>query len=136
LSLACSFDIEIEQFDVVTAFLNANVDEDIFMHSSLGLKAESRNGVKLVCKLNRSLYGIKQAPRSWQTILSSWIVSYGCCQSKTYPSLYTLIHDGHMIAMIVYVDDCLLIRKSCKFLKEFKHYCSSRFKIEDLGAKK
>jgi hypothetical protein len=77
LSIACSFNLEIEQFNVVNAFLNAHVDDDRYMYSPPGLKVISPNGVKRVCKLNKSLYGIKQALRSWQSLLSSWLVSYG-----------------------------------------------------------
>ena len=77
LSIACSFDLEIEQIDFVTAFLNAHVDDDIYMYSPPSLKVISPNGLKLVYKLNKSLYGIKQALRSWQSLLSSWLVSYG-----------------------------------------------------------
>jgi hypothetical protein len=71
LSLACSLDLEIEQFDVVTAFLNADVDEDIYMHPPPSLPGTSPHGQRLVCKLKRSLYGIKQTPRSWHALLSS-----------------------------------------------------------------
>jgi len=73
----------------------------------------------------------KQAPKPWQTLLSSWLISYGFCQSKSDPSLYTLIHDGHMFAQVAYVDECLLIEKKCKFLKVFKHnfYLDLKFKI-------
>ena len=63
-SLACSLDLEIEQFEVVTAFLNADVVEDIYMHPPTGLNGTSVNGQRLVCNLKRSLYGIKQAHRS------------------------------------------------------------------------
>ena len=132
-SIACSFDLEIEQFDVVIAFLKAHVDYDIYMCSPHGLKVISPNGVKLVCKFNKSLYGVKQAPRSWQSLLSSWLVSCGFRQSKTDPSLYTMIHDGHLFALAVYVDDCLLIGKQSKMLTLLRHDFSSRFKIEDLG---
>jgi len=82
LSIAYRFDLEIKQFDVVTAFLNAHVDDDIYMYSPPVLKVISPNGVKPVCKLNRSLYGIEQAPRSWQSLLSSWLVSYVFCQIR------------------------------------------------------
>jgi hypothetical protein len=102
------------------------------MHFPLGLKV-SQPRVKLICKLNKSLYGIKQAPRSWQSILSLWLVSYGFSQSKIDPSLYTMIRDGHMFALTVYIDDCLLIGKRSNFLTLFKRDFSSRFKIEDLG---
>jgi len=103
------------------------------MHSPLGIQTKSRNGERLVCKLNRSLYSIKQAPRSWHTLLSSCHISYGFCQSKTDPSLYTLIHDGHLFTLAVFVGDCLLIGNKCKFLKVFQHDFSSRFKVEDIG---
>jgi hypothetical protein len=86
LSLACRLDLEIELFDVVTAFLNADVDEDSYMHPPPGLPGTSKKGERLVCKLKRSLNGIKQAPRSWQTLLSSVLVSYGFSQSKADPS--------------------------------------------------
>jgi hypothetical protein len=79
LSLACSLDLEIEQFDVVTGFLNDDVDKYIYMHPPPGLTGTSTHGQRLVCKLKRSLYGIKQAPRSWQALLSSWLLSYGFC---------------------------------------------------------
>ncbi len=92
------------------------------MYSPHGLTVVSQNGVKLViCKLTISLYGIKQAPRSWQVLLSSWLVSYGFCKSKADPSLYTMIHDGHLFARAVYVDDCLLNGKQSKILTMFKH---------------
>jgi len=102
------------------------------MHFPLGLKV-SQPGVKLICKLNRSLYGTKQAPRSGQSLLSSWLESYGFSQSKTNPSLYTMIHDEYLFALAVFVDDCLLVGKRSNFLTLFKCDFSSRFKIEDLG---
>ena len=94
LSLACNFDLEIEQFDVVTPFLNADVDEDIYMHPPQGLNDTSVHGQRLLCKLKRSLYGIKQTPRSWHALLSSWLLSYGFCQSKADPSVYTMLMNG------------------------------------------
>jgi hypothetical protein len=90
LSLAYSLDLEIEQFDVVTAFLNVDVDEDIYMYP-LSPNGTSTHGERFVCKLKRSLYGIKQAPRFWQALLSSWLMTYGFCQCKLDPSVYTLI---------------------------------------------
>ncbi len=79
ISLACSLDLEIEQFDVVIAFLNADVDEDIYMYPPPGPTRTSTHEQRLVCKLKRSLYGIKKPPRSWQTLLSPWLLSYGFC---------------------------------------------------------
>ena len=127
--MASSFDLEIEQFDVVTAFLNVDVDEEIYMRSRLGLKFESSNGLKFVRKLNKSLYGIKQAPPSWQTILSSWLTSYGLCQSKADPSLYTLIHDEDLFPLAIYVDDCLFVERNANLCS---HLCKTSHLV-DLG---
>ena len=60
--MACSFDLKIEQFDVDTTLLNVDVDEDIYMRPPPSLKIESLNGLKMVYKLKKSLYGIKHAP--------------------------------------------------------------------------
>ena len=72
-----SFDPIIEHFDVITACLNANVQEDIFMQQTHGFQQLAAYGTKLICKLQRSLNDIKQAPRSWQQLLSSWLIDYG-----------------------------------------------------------
>ena len=119
LSLACSLDLEIEQFDVVTAFLNADVDENIYMYPPPSLNGTSTHGERLLCKLKRSLYGIKQTPRSWQALLSSWLLSYGFCQCKADPSVYTLIRKDQLFVLAIYVDHCLLIGRKCKFLVEY-----------------
>jgi hypothetical protein len=103
------------------------------MYPPPGLDGTSPHGQRLVCKLKRSLYGIKQAPRSWQALLSSWLRSYGFSQSKADPSLSTLLRNDQLFALAVYVDDCLLIGRNCKFLSEFRKEFSSRFHIEDLG---
>jgi hypothetical protein len=58
-ALACYHDLEVEQFDVVSAFLNADVHETIYMHQPEGFQQFDSKGRKLVCKLNRALYGIK-----------------------------------------------------------------------------
>jgi hypothetical protein len=72
LSLACSSVLEIEHFDVVTVFLDADFDEVVYMYPPPGLTVDSPDGIMILCKLNRSLYGIKQqVPRSWHLPLSS-----------------------------------------------------------------
>ena len=55
----------IHQMDVVTAFLNGELEEDIYMEQSEGFVVEGQE--TLVCKLNNSLYGLKQSPRCWNS---------------------------------------------------------------------
>ena len=63
LSIAAALDYEIWQMDVKTAFLNGKLDEVIYMDQPEGFKVSGKEGK--VCKLNRSIYGLKQASRSW-----------------------------------------------------------------------
>ena len=63
LALASYHDLELEQMDVVTAFSNSDLEEDIYMSVPDGFK-NSPNSTK-VCKLLKSLYGLKQSPRQW-----------------------------------------------------------------------
>ena len=63
LSLVATFDLEVEQMDVKTTFIHGELEEEIYMkqHGEFTLKGKK----ELVCKLKKSLYGIKQSPRMW-----------------------------------------------------------------------
>jgi hypothetical protein len=133
LALACYHDLDVEQFDVVSAFLNADVNETIYMHQPEGFQQFDSKGRKLVCKLNRALYGIKQAPRAWNSCVTEWLENYGFTQSRVDPGIYTTTFEGHLYVLAMYVDDCLLIGRGGPFIVKFKGDFSAEFKIEDLG---
>ena len=95
LSLAAYYDWEAEQLDVVTAFLEAPVEEEIHMKLPEGFKKYDSNGQELVCKLHKSLYGLKQAPRNWNLTITQWLVEYGFIQSKVDPGIY-VYHKGKL----------------------------------------
>ncbi len=77
LALACHNDWEIEQMDVVTAFLNAEVETDICMEQPQGHMTTTPDGTRLVCHLKKALYGIREAPKAWNALLTAWLVAYG-----------------------------------------------------------
>jgi hypothetical protein len=70
LALAAYHDYEIEQMDVVTAFLNANVVSEIYVDQPQGFQKTATNDGELVCKLKKALHGICEAPRAWNSLLS------------------------------------------------------------------
>ena len=74
LSLAAKWDHELDQLDVPTAFLNADVDEDVYMELPEGYRG-GKGGI--VCKLRKALYGLKQAPRNWYLLVSKFIAQLG-----------------------------------------------------------
>ena len=74
LAIAAYYDYEIWQMDVKTAFLNGNLQEEVYMTQPDGFTSE--DGTK-VCKLNRSIYGLKQASRSWNLRFDETIKEFG-----------------------------------------------------------
>jgi hypothetical protein len=103
LSVAAALDLEMTQFDIKTAFLYGNLDEEIFMEEPEGFET-SRNGA-LVCKLKKSLYGWKQAPRQWNHKFNEFLLSFKPTYSD--PCLYTTPDWSLIIAL--YVDDGLVL---------------------------
>jgi hypothetical protein len=133
LALACYHDLEIEQMDVVSAFLHADVVSDIYMEQPEGYHVPSSTGTRLVCKLDKALYGIREAPRAWNSLFSSWLVSFGFSQSSVDPAIFTITSSSFLYVLAVYVDDSILVGRNSPFISTFKSAFSARFDIDDLG---
>ena len=82
--------LKIEQIHVVSAFLHADVVSDTYMEQPEGYYTPSAHGTRLVSKLHKALYGIREAPRAWNALLSSWLVSFGFSQSSVDPAIFTI----------------------------------------------
>jgi hypothetical protein len=67
----------VEQLDVVTAFLEADIEEKIHMRQPEGFRHTDTNGEERVCLLKKSLYGLKQAPTNWNKTITAWLEE--CC---------------------------------------------------------
>jgi hypothetical protein len=102
LSLAARWDHELVQMDVPTAFLNADVEEDIYMEMPEGYRQ-----LGMVCKLQKSLYGLKQAPRNWDKLAHSFITGeMGFKATVSDPSLYfKRSRTGRLMLIYRFVDD-------------------------------
>ena len=86
LAIAAYFDYEIWQMDVKTAFLNGNLTEDVYMIQPEGF-VDPANADK-VCKLQKSIYGLKQASRSWNIRFDEVVKSFGFIKSEQESCLY------------------------------------------------
>jgi transposase InsO family protein len=102
LSLVAKWDHELAQFDVPTAFLNAAVDEDIYMQLPEGYEQPG-----MVCKLQKSLYGLKQAPRNWDRLVHTFITADMAFRATVSdPSLYyKRSRSGRVMMIYRFVDD-------------------------------
>ncbi|XP_019186505.1 PREDICTED: uncharacterized protein LOC109181210 [Ipomoea nil] len=86
-----------------------------------------------VCKLRRSLYGLKQASRQWNSKLSAALLQMMFVQSKSDPSLFTKGEGATFIVVLIYVDDILLTSPDISQIQNLKMYLDNAFKIKDLG---
>ena len=121
-------DVEINQMDVVTAFLYGFLDEVIYMEQ-LYLQT---NGTIKVCKLLKSLYGLKQSPRIWFETLADFLKKLGLYPSQHDPAIF--ISDKKDLFLSIYIDDLLIFSANKSKMEALKEKLSSRFKMTDLGA--
>ena len=118
LAIAAFYDYEIWQMDVKTAFLNGFLEEELYMMQPEGFV--DPNGANKVCKLQRSIYGLVQASRSWNKRFDSVIKAYGCIQTFGEACIYKKVSGSSIAFLIVYVDDILLIGNDAEFLESIK----------------
>ena len=103
LAIAAYYDYEIWQMDVKTAFLNGHLLEDVYMVQPEGF-VDPKNSNK-VCKLNKSIYGLKQASRSWNIRFDQKIKEFGFIKNEYEPCVYKKASGSYITFLILYVDD-------------------------------
>uniref|UniRef100_A0A6N2LVW3 Reverse transcriptase Ty1/copia-type domain-containing protein n=1 Tax=Salix viminalis TaxID=40686 RepID=A0A6N2LVW3_SALVM len=130
LSVAALCGWHLYQLDVNNAFLNGDLHEDVYMPLPPGF---GRKGETRVCKLHKSLYGLKQASRQWFIKLSTTLKTAGFHQSLSDYSLFVRSHQGNFLALLVYVDDVLLAGNNLQDIEDTKLFLSKQFKLKDLG---
>ena len=129
-AFAIQNDMQIHQMDVVTAFLNGELDEKIYMEQPEGYVQAGKE--HLVCKLKKSLYGLKQSPRCWNKAFTDYLESIGFKESGADSCVFVRTTDDVTI-VAVYMDDLILLAKTTGEMQEVKDSLSSRFKMKDLG---
>ena len=131
LSIATHYDNEIWQMDVKTAFLNGNLEEEIYMMQPKSFIA--KNQKHMVCKLKRSIYGLKQVSRPWNIRFDQAIKSYGFEQNLDKPCVYKRHQDKVVMFLVLYVDDILLIGNDVGVMSSINVWLSSQFNMKDLS---
>ena len=130
LALAVQNDMLIHQMDVVTAFLNGKLDEEIYMQQLDGYINPGKE--HLACKLKKSLYDLKQSPRCWNKAFREYMEMIEFKQSMADPCVY--VQTGGMMTLIaVYVDDLILITNTVEESQEVKEGLMARFKMKYMG---
>jgi hypothetical protein len=131
LALGAALDLEIHQMDVQTAFLNGELEEDIYMSQPHGF--EEKDFEHLVCKLKKSLYGLKQSPRAWYQRIDSFFTKEGFTRSEADHSLYIKQTSEYLLIVLIYVDDLIILASLLEKLAWLKAKLNAEFKMSDLG---
>ena len=117
--------------DVKIAFLNGDLDEEIYMDQPewfIELGEENK-----VCKLTKSLYGLKQAPKQWHEKFDSCMIENGLKSNECDKCIYRKSFENSHVIISLYVDDMLIFGSNLHIINETKNILSRHFDMKDLG---
>lgn len=130
LAYAVQNKMVIHQMDAITAFLNGELEEEIYMRQPEGYVVPGKE--HMVCKLKKSLYGLKQAPRCWNKALHDHMEQIGFKRSTSDPCVY--IQAKSSVAIVaVYVDDLIIITTTPEETEKVKESLEKKFRMKDMG---
>ncbi|RVW59905.1 Retrovirus-related Pol polyprotein from transposon RE2 [Vitis vinifera] len=132
LSMAAMCSWPLYQLDIKNAFLHGDLAEEVYMEQPPGFVAQGESG--LVCRLRRSLYGLKQSPRAWFSRFSSVVQEFGMLRSTADHSVFNHHNSlGQCIYLVVYVDDIVITGSDQDGIQKLKQHLFTHFQTKDLG---
>jgi len=105
LAFATHKDFKVYQMDVKSAFLNGELEEEVYIEQLEGF--QSSNKGDMVCRLKKVLYGLKQVPRTWYARLDKYLMQLGFSKGTVDNNLYFKINDDQILIVVVFVDDII-----------------------------
>jgi hypothetical protein len=121
----------LHQMDVKNVFLHGDLHEEVYMEQPPGYVDQTHPN--LVCRLKKSLYGLKQALRAWLEKIGEYLVTSGFQTSDADFSLYVKKTDHGVVVIIIYVDDLIITRDSDVDISDLKKLLKQKFEMKDLG---
>ncbi|SJL04873.1 uncharacterized protein ARMOST_08244 [Armillaria ostoyae] len=132
LGIAAIKDLEISQMDVKGAYLNGELEEEIYMRQPEGYD----DGSGRVCRLRKTLYGLKQSGCEWNWEFDRKLTSIGFSKLEADHCVYKRIREGRMTIITVWVDDLLIFSETIEDMMETKGELHNLFDVKDLGEPK
>ena len=133
-TLAAMNDCEIDHLDVKTAFLNADIKEEVYMEQPEGYKEKGKQ--HMVCRLNKTIYGVKQAPNEWNNEINGSIVSLGFSRCVSDTCVYVRrSKTGKSMIILLFVDDLVPVYAGDDKMEwtAVKQQLMNRYKMTDKG---
>ena len=118
LRIAVSLNLESEQLDVNTIFLYGDLEEEFYIKQHEGFVIKGKEN--LLCRLKKSLYGLKEAPRPWYKKFDSFMLDYGYNRTISDNCVFfKKFSYGDLIILLLYVDDMLIVGQDTNNIKKF-----------------
>ena len=133
ITLAALEDWDLESVDISTAFLNGDIDAEVYMTKPEGVEFPGFEGSAWVLQLLKGLYGIKQGPRIWSVKLHTALTDIGFKRLESDHSVFVYDRDGVKLVVPVHVDDLVFASPSKTAIQKVKDELCARFKIHDQG---
>jgi hypothetical protein len=131
MALIAHYDLELHQMDVKIVFLNGVLQENVYMAPLEGFVEEDKE--HMGCKLQKFIYGLKQASRQWYLKFDEVITKFSFIENQVDNCIYIKIKGSMFIILVLYMDDILLACSDKNLLHKTKGFLSSNFDIKDLG---
>jgi hypothetical protein len=131
LAIAVQEKWEVHHLDVKSMFLSDELEEEVYVTQPPGFVKDGKEGK--VMRLGKALYGLRQAPRTWNAKLDSSLAALGFVKCPSEHAVYTRIKEGARLLLGVYVDDLIVTGTSTTAIGEFKSEMMDLFKMSDLG---
>ncbi|KAL0393252.1 UNVERIFIED_CONTAM: Retrovirus-related Pol polyprotein from transposon RE1 [Sesamum radiatum] len=132
VSLAVNLNWPMYQMDIKNAFLYGDLNETVYMEQPPGYVAQGEKQ-RMVCKLKKAIYGLKQSPRAWFDKSSRIIGEFGFSRCQADHSVFVQTTKTGMVVLAVYVDDILITGSDIDRIEEAKTYLQKHFVTKDLG---
>jgi len=131
IAMATTKGWSLHEMDVKNVFLYGELHEKMYMEQPLGYVDQTH--FNLVCRLKKTLYGLKQTPRAWLDKIGQYFVTSGFQTSNVDISLYVKKIDHGIVVIVIYVNDLIITRNSDADISNFKKLLKQKFKMKDLG---
>lgn len=131
ISMAATHNWPLYQLDIKNAFLHGDLHEEVYLEQPPGFVAQGEYGK--VCRLHKSLYGLKQSPRAWFGKFSQAIEKFGMLKCKSDHSVFYKQSAAGVILLVVYVDDIVITGSDSVGISSLKSFLHTQFHTKDLG---
>ena len=131
IAISAVYKLEIHQMDVKMAFLNRDLEEEIYLEQPEGFIVSGQE--QKVCRLIKSLYGLKQAPKQWHAKFDQVMLSNGFKINECDKCVYVKQTQNCFAILCLYVDDMLITGSDAETVKKIKCLLASKFDMKDMG---